>query len=189
MRVLMRIAFFFIVGLAGTHAHAIEYNSVQPGISSLGFTFTQMNVPVEGIFGKFSVQLAFDPAKPADGKVLVEIDLNSIDVGNADGNTEVRRKNWFDTKNFPTTQFISSGIRQLGGNQYEASGKLTLKGRIKDVKAPFTVRQEGASARIEGSLTIKRLEWGIGEGIWSDTNTVADEVHIRFRFISSAKSK
>lgn len=73
-----------------------------------------MNVPVEGIFGKFSVQLAFDPAKPADGKVLVEIDLNSIDVGNADGNTEVRRKNWFDTKNFPTTQFISSGIRQLG---------------------------------------------------------------------------
>jgi len=35
---------------------------------------------------------------------------------------------------------------------------------------------------VEGQFTMKRLPFRIGEGPWADTDTVADEVLVRFRF-------
>ena len=35
----------------------------------------------------------------------------------------------------------------------------------------------------EGQFTVKRLDFRIGEGMWADTNTVADEVVIRIRMV------
>lgn len=34
---------------------------------------------------------------------------------------------------------------------------------------------------------IKRLDYGIGSGVWSDTDTVANEVQIRFHFAAAKK--
>jgi len=67
---------------------------------------------------------------------------------------------------------------------------MTIKGRSKDVRVPFSIKQATpSSAQIDGGLTLKRLEWGIGEGVWSDTETVADEVEVRFRFTVSGKKR
>ena len=42
---------------------------------------------------------------------------------------------------------------------------------------------ESAGMRIvEGQFTLKRLQFRIGEAQWSDTDTVADDVLVRFRF-------
>jgi len=35
---------------------------------------------------------------------------------------------------------------------------------------------------VEGQFPLKRLRFKVGEGPWSDTDTVADEVLVRFRF-------
>jgi polyisoprenoid-binding protein YceI len=35
---------------------------------------------------------------------------------------------------------------------------------------------------VEGSFTLKRLAFNIGEGVWKDTDTVADDVIVRFKF-------
>lgn len=161
-------------------AAAVEFNSVQPESSRITFTSKQMSVPIEGKFGKFSAQLSLDPAKPEMGRAQIDIDLNSIDAGNEDANAEIKRKLWFDTQNFPTARFVSNAIKASGPGRYESPGKLNIKGRNLDIVAPFTFKAEGAGGRIEGSFTIKRLAYGIGEGEWADTGTVANEVIVKF---------
>jgi len=166
---------------AATSAHAQRVTAVDTSKSTITFVSKQMNVPVEGKFGKFSAQLAFDPAQPSQGHVQVEVDLGSIDTGSEEANDEVKSKGWFDVKNYPTARFVSSSVKSLGAGRYEVAGKLTIKGRSKDVSAPFTFKSAGPGGVFEGSFALKRLDYGVGEGAWSDTDTVANEVQIKFR--------
>jgi polyisoprenoid-binding protein YceI len=166
--------------LAG-RGQAQRVTAVDQDKSTITFVSKQMNVPVEGKFARFSVQLTFDAAKPNEGRVLVDLDLASIDTGSEEANEEVKGKGWFDVKNHPTARFVSSGVRTLGPGRYELAGKLTIKGRSRDVVAPFTFKPVGQGAVFDGAFVLKRLDYAIGEGIWSDIDTVANEVQVKFR--------
>src|SRR3989338_822873 len=182
--------FFSLLLLASAicGAQAAEFNQMQTGKSTLTFAYKQMGVPLEGRFGKFAVQLAFDPAKINAAQARLEADLASIDTGSSEGNDEVAGKLWFNSKAYPAAQFISSGVKALGGNRYEALGKLTIKGRSLDVSAPFTFKQEGAVGVFDGAFILKRLDYAIGEGIWADGGTVANEVRIVVPLVTKAVS-
>ena len=138
----------------------------------------QMNVPVEAQFKKFTAQITFDPAKPEAGNARIEIDAGSFDIDNAEVNDEVKSKPWFDVRSFPKATFVSSAIKPLGGGRYEARGPLTIKGRTAEVIAQFTYREVAGSGTFDGAFSIKRLQYNIGEGVWKDTDTVADDVKI-----------
>jgi polyisoprenoid-binding protein YceI len=167
-------------------AHAIEFNQLQLNKSALSFVSKQMSVPVEGQFKSFRGKLAFDPAKPAAAKAELEIDLASIDTGSKDANDEVSSKAWFNTKAFPIAKFMSTSIKPLGGNRFEVAGKMTIKGKTLDLITPITLRQEGNSAIFEGSLVLKRADYAIGDGVWADFDTVANEVQVKFRLVAIA---
>jgi polyisoprenoid-binding protein YceI len=169
-------------------AYAQRLTAVDLNKSAITFVSKQMGVPIEGKFGKFSVQLAFDAAKPNEGKVRVELDVASIDTGSDEANDEVKGKGWFDVKNHPTARFVSSAVKSLGTNRYELAGNLTIKGRTKDVVAPFTFKPVGQGAVFEGGFALKRLDYGVGEGAWSDTDTVADEVQVKFRITATSEA-
>jgi polyisoprenoid-binding protein YceI len=146
------------------------------------FISKQMNVPVEGKFRKLKANVAFDPAKLDASKAQFEIDLASIDLGLPEAEEEVKRPAWFDTAKYPTATFVSNSVKSLGDGKYEVGGKLTIKGIARDVSAPFAVTQKpGGVNEATGALTIKRLDYKIGEGTWSDTDTVANEVEIKFK--------
>ena len=149
--------------------------------SSVSAVFKQMGVPVEAKFTRFSAQVSFDQAKPQEGKASVEIDIPSFDLGDPDYNREVQKKEWFNGSQFPKASFVSSRIQAAAPGKLEVSGKLTIKGKSADVNFPLSVKKEGDQQVFEGSLPIKRLAFGIGEGEWKDTSIVADEVVIKFR--------
>jgi len=184
-RIVTAACILLLSGLAA----AAEYNVVQPDKSRISFVSKQMGVPVDGAFKKFSAQLAFDPAKPEAGRAQIDLDLASIDAGSTEANDEVKGKGWFNTAQFPTARFVSTGVKSLGGGRYEAQGRMTIKGKTRDVVAPFSYRTEGANAVLEGAIPVLRLQYGIGEGVWSDTGTVADEVQVKFHFTLGAAKK
>lgn len=165
---------------------ATEFNLIQPDKSAMSFVFKQMNVPVEGSFKRFKGQLSFDPAKPTLAQTEINIELASIDAGSAEANDEVAGKLWFNTKVYPVARFVSSTVKPLGNNRFEVTGKMSIKGRTHDVSTPATFRQEGNNGVFEGSFVLKRADYGIGEGMWADFGTVANEVQIKFRLVASA---
>ena len=151
--------------------------------SQIRFAFRQMNVPVEGRFRKFDATVAFDPKKPEATKAEFEVDLGSIDLGNPEGETEARRKPWLNIDAFPKAKFVATTVKPAGPGKFEATGPLTIKGTTQNITAPFTLVDAGGMRTVEGQFALKRLQFKIGDGPWSDTDTVADEVTVRFKFV------
>jgi polyisoprenoid-binding protein YceI len=162
--------------------------------SQLRFTFLQQGSPVEGRFGKFTADITFDPDHLAKSLLKVEIDTSSIDTGHKDRDTLLRSSNFFYVEMWPTARFVSGPIRHKGGNAYETDGRLTIRGVTKNVLLPFSLvisNQSGTRDReravATGKLTISRLDYGIGQGEWASTKTVADQVVIAFEIRASRK--
>lgn len=159
---------------------AVEFKQVQLHKSTVAFGYTQMGVSLDGKFNKFTAQIAFDPTDLAKAQARIDIDIASIDTGLEEANEEVAGKPWFNVASYPTASFVSTGIKALGGERYQANGKLTIKGKTLDVAIPVTFKTLDSKGIFGGAFGIKRLDYAIGEGIWSDVSTVANEIQIKF---------
>lgn len=170
--------------LAALSAAAAD-SPVNAAKSSVTATFSQMKVAVDAPFKQFRGTVDFDPAKPAQAKAHIEIDTASFDLGDEDYNSEVRKPAWFDTAHFPKATFDASGVKSLGGNKYEASGTLSLKGKTQALSVPVVLKTEGDTSTFDGIVTISRAYFGIGDAEWKDT--VADPVSVKFHLVVSPK--
>lgn len=153
--------------------------------SAVSIVFKQMNVPVDAKFKKFSASIDYDTAKPEASKATVDIDVASFDLGDAEYNKEVLKKEWFNAAAFPKASFVSTSMKAGAAGKLDVTGKLSIKGKTVDVSFPLSIKKEGNSQIFDGSLPIKRLTFNIGEGEWKDTGMVADEVQIKFHVVTN----
>lgn len=155
--------------------------------SELAFTTRQLGVPVEGRFGKFTAQLALDPRKPETGRVSFTIDTASARFGSAELDAEVPKPEWLGAVKFPQAVYQSTAIKALGGGRFEVAGKLNIKGQVRDLMVPVQLVQTGAAGALQstasGSFVIKRLDFKVGEGEWTDTSMLANDVNVRFKLV------
>ncbi|WP_155455307.1 YceI family protein [Massilia eburnea] len=170
--------------LAVAAAASAAVLKTDPAKSSVSAVFKQMNVPVESPFKKHNIVIDYNAAAPDTSKATVEIETASLDLGEADMNKEVAKKDWFNSAQFPKATFVSSAIKSAGAGKLTVSGKLTIKGKVADVTFPVTVKADGGKQVFDGALPIKRLAFNIGEGEWKDTGMVADEVTIKFHVVA-----
>jgi polyisoprenoid-binding protein YceI len=179
----VRAAFLLLCSLV---PGSVAAQAIDHGRSQISIVSRQMNVPVEAQFRKFSAQIAFNAEKPETSKARIEVDLNSIEIGDPDIIEALRERNWFDTKNYPTAVFTATAVRALAPGKYEVRGPLTMKARTNEAVAVFTVKPAGADRIFEGSFPLRRLQYNVGDAHWRDTSVVADEVQIRFRLYQLA---
>lgn len=187
---MIRMRMIAMVGLLllGGQATALEFKQVSVAESSVTFAYKQMGVPLEGKFNKFTAQISFDPARLNLAQARIDIELGSIDTGSAEADEEVLGKLWFNAKSYPVASFVASGIRAVGANRYEATGRLSIKGKTLDISAPVTFQASGTRGVFDGSFTLRRLDYAIGEGAWADVSTVANDIQIRFHLVVNATS-
>jgi polyisoprenoid-binding protein YceI len=159
--------------------------TVDPAASELVFVTRQMGVPVEGRFQRWSARVALDPRNPEAGQVVLRIQMDSVSFAAPEVAAEAQRAVWLDTARFPQAVFESKGIRSAGAGRYEMTGRLTLKGQSHDLMVPVTLAQHGDSAVASGNFTVKRNDFRIGDGEWTDASLVAHEVQVRFRIALS----
>ena len=164
-----------------TAVSAAEFTAIDQAASRFTFQYTQMGVGMDGKFERFDADINFDPAHPEAGRASFGIQVASIDTGSTEGNEEVKSKTWFDTSAHPVARFESTAFRALGDKRYEVAGKLTIKGRTQNISAPFSFEAQGNTATVKGSFKLKRNDFAIGEGEWSDTTIVANEIQINFQ--------
>lgn len=150
--------------------------------SQIAFVTKQMGVPMEGTFKKFDAQIAFDPKKPEGGTVALQIDTASAGFGVPMSDAELPKAPWFDAAKFPQASFQSSAIKALGDGKFEMAGKLTIKGTSKYLTVPVTIAPAGGNYAVAtGYFTIQRLDYKVGDGEWTDTSVVGNDVQVRFK--------
>lgn len=172
------------LGIWGS-ANAVEYTSLDSKASSVTFGYSQMSVKMDGKFGELkATELSFDPAHPEAAKVSIEVVLGSVDAGYAEANTELAKEEWLALNKHPLATFTSTKVQALGDNRYEVTGDLSIKGITKQVKAPFTFKEEGNTGIFDGTFTFQRAGFGVGEGQWKDFGIVANDIEISFHIVS-----
>jgi polyisoprenoid-binding protein YceI len=168
---------------------AVAQQKLVPAQSEVQFTARQMGVPLEGHFKKFDAQVSFDPAKLATSKIVFTVDTGSATMGSRETDAELPKATWFNVPQFPQATFQSSAIKALGAGKFEVTGKLSIKGMARDVVAPVTLVQNGATTLATGALPLKRLAFKIGENEWADTSMVADDVQVKFKLALTGVGK
>ena len=162
----------FVAGLIAAMpalAHAAAYE-LDPAHSEVGFGVRHVGIStVRGNFQTVAGTIEFDPAKPANTKINVEVSTDSLDTRNAKRDTHVKSADFLDTAKFPKMTFVSKSVKAAGKGSYAVVGDLTLHGVTKPLTLNVTdfagpglnpldkKNHIGASA----TGTIKRQDFGI----------------------------
>lgn len=149
--------------------------------STVAATFTQMNVAVEAPFSQVLGSIQFDPAQPQKASAKLEVLTASIDLGSDDYNSEAAKPEWLASKAHPRAAFASTVLKPLGGNRYQASGALVLKGKVLQLSFPVTLSAQPAAYTFDGSFALSRKALGIGDPAWNDV--LADAVTVKFHLV------
>lgn len=160
--------------------------SVIPDKSMIEWTASYAGKPVTGSFKDLNATIMFDPEHLEESSVLVRINVSKIISDDKDAEQALPAEDWFNTAKFAEATFESKTMRHLEGEKYEAEGTLTLAGVAKTIKLPFTVHfyddkestPPAKFAQVTAETTLHRLEFGLGKGEWSKTDSVADDVKV-----------
>jgi polyisoprenoid-binding protein YceI len=157
--------------------------SMQPKDSQLSFTGTQAGAPFEGKFEKFTADIKFDPQDLAGSRFDVKIDTASVNTRDGERDEAIKSADLFAVKQFPSAHYVAEKFTAKGKNRYSATGKLTLRNVTKDVPIDFTFEENANGAWLKGGATLKRLDFGVGQGDWKDTDSVGNEVTVKFALL------
>lgn len=147
--------------------------------STLGFEAIQNNAPVGGSFKDFDADIFFDPDNLENSRVRVLINTNSIQASYDEVTTTLKTPDWFGVELFPRATFEALKFTALGDKQYRADGVLTIRNQAKPVSLTFTLDSYSKEeASITGQAILKRTDFGIGQGQWSDTAAIKDDVKV-----------
>jgi polyisoprenoid-binding protein YceI len=170
-----------LLTLAGTSLVLAANQSLIADQSELVYVCSSMGAQIEGSFGRFEAKIDLDPDRLQTSSVSLAVDTTSVIFPSLDVQKELTKVDWLDSARYPKAEFRSSQMRALGSDRYEIAGTLTIKGHTHDVVVPLSLSRSGATMFATGTLTIKRLQYGVGVGEWGDTSLVADDVQIRFK--------
>jgi cytochrome b561 len=149
--------------------------------SSLTYTFSQAGASNQGSFKSFAV--TFDPGA---GRLDVVIDMRSFDTGDQQRNGILGGKDFFDVAQYPQSRFTASRIGKTTSG-YEAAGSLTLRGVTRNITIPFTWRtttiQGHPVGYLSGQTTLRRSDFGVGQGQWQSTDWVGNDVTVRYSLV------
>lgn len=173
--------FVFFIFLMPTIASAFEWHIV-PNKSHLQFKVIQNNSPLTGEFKKFTGNIEFDQHALDKSHVEIVVDTASVSTSFKDVEEALKTAEWFDVKAFPKAVFAAKDFKKVNDNNYEANGKLTLRDKTLPLTLYFTFEKyTEKEAIVTGHATLKRTDFGVGQGEWQNTDAVKDSVEIAFK--------
>jgi polyisoprenoid-binding protein YceI len=167
------------LALAGVVLAATPWKT-EPKQSKLSFVGSQAGAEFEGVFQQFTADIQFDPKDLAGSKFNVTIDLKSIDSKDKERDGIIRGADLFATERWPTAHYVANTFTDKGGGKFVGLGKLTIRDVTRDVPIEFTHVIDANGAWLKGGAKLKRLEFGVGQGEWKDTQWVNNDVRVEF---------
>ena len=154
--------------------------------SHVGFTVRHMMVStVHGRFSRYRGRTRLDPVDFTRSSFEGEVDVASIDTGNAMRDEHLRASDLLDAERHPKIRFRSTRITLEREGQYVVHGELTIRGVTKPVA--FDVEFRGTSmnhrgvtvAGVSARGAINRRDFGMRYNFALETGGVAISENVR----------
>ncbi|MGO1167570.1 MAG: YceI family protein [Janibacter sp.] len=140
---------------------------IDPSHTEVGFVARHaMVTKVRGYFrdveGTIEIGESF-----ADSKASATMKTASIDSGSADRDGHLKSGDFFDVDTHPEITFVSTGVQDVDGSNFDLVGDLTIKGVTKQVALQATY--DGTAQDPFGNVragftaitTVDREDWGL----------------------------
>jgi len=174
-----------LLGSANAETAALHWQ-VLDNKSSIEWSAVYSGKEVKGTLPDFTADIVFSPEHLDTSHVSVKVAMAKVKSDDRDAQENLPTGDWFAAAQYPLAIFEADSFAHTQGDGYEAKGTLSLRGKSMKVTLPFTAKfyddKDAAPslhyARIMGETTLKRLDFGIGQGDWAKTDAVADSVKI-----------
>ena len=152
--------------------------------SSIRFSSSLSGERFAGVFRRWDAEIRFDPADLAGSSVSATIDVASAATGDGDRDGALPTGPFFAAARFPRAVYSAHAFRALGPARYLAEGQLTLRGVTKPLALPFTLAIAGDTARMNATLALNRLAFGIGQNEWKSTEALPSAVTVAIAIVA-----
>ena len=122
---------------------------------------------VRGRFASFRGVVVADAEDLANARAEVEIDVASIDTGNADRDKHLRSADFLDVEQYPTIAFKSTRVELRGDGGYRVHGELEMHGVAREIVLETTFGGRatdpwgGERVAFEAVTSLERGDFGI----------------------------
>jgi polyisoprenoid-binding protein YceI len=164
---------------------------IDPAHSQATFSVKHMMFStVRGQFKVLSGHLHIDEQNPQNSWVDAQVDAASIDTRDEKRDGHLRSPDFFDVQNYPTLTFKSTKIEHMGGNDYNVTGDLTMRGVTRPVtfkaeylgqgKNPWGLTVAGLTAKAKVNRKDWNLNWNqaLEAGGWLVSDDVTIEIDL-----------
>jgi polyisoprenoid-binding protein YceI len=182
-----RMAVLAAAMAVGSPALAAESYQLDKAHSTVGFQVRHIFTMVGGSFQDFSGTVRIDRARPEASSVEFTIQAASVFTNEAKRDEHLKSPDFFDTAKHPTISFKSTAVKPAGGNSYEVTGDLTMRGVTRQVTLPVTFLGEARDpwgnekVGFEIATVLNRKDFGINWNKALDQGgvLVGDEVKVQ----------
>lgn len=158
--------------------------------SSVSFKARHLDISwIHGRFNEVSGKVSLDREHPEKSTFELSIKADSVDTANKARDEHLRQPDYFDTKQFPTIDFKSTGVKATKGG-YEVTGDFTMHGVTKKITFSLEGGKEIVDSRsikrvgFSTELKIKRSDFGFDK---SGIGPIGDEAIVLIDFEGTRK--
>lgn len=126
------------------------------------FEISNAGLPVRGSFDALDAEVSFDPDDLDASRIEGRIDPTSIRTGIALRDRHLAGRQFFDARRFPS-MFMRSSTLEPAQDGYVGTFDLTIRDVTRPVEVTFRFERSAIGATISGSLTIDRVDFGVGD--------------------------
>jgi polyisoprenoid-binding protein YceI len=165
--------------------------AIDPNHSGVTFQIRHADVSwIPGRFNEFSGECTLDTSDPSKSSFKMTIKPDSVDTNNAKRDGHLKSPDFFNTKQYPTIEFVSTAVAAIEGG-YQVTGNLTLHGETKPVtfelkggkmaEFPKGTQRTGYTTQFK----VKRSDFGVGQKF--SPPMLGDDVWVTISFEAAKK--
>ncbi len=141
---------------------------IDPVHSEIAFKVKHLMISnVKGTFKEFDATVTTDGDDFSTAQIGFSLKPASIQTGNPDRDGHLQSADFFDVANFDLITFQSNSLKNIDGEEFELTGKMTIKGVTRELKleAEFGGIATDPWGNTKAGFTlngkINRKDWGL----------------------------
>lgn len=144
-----------------------------PTTSNVSFKIKMLGVNVDGSLKGMKTNMKFSNNEPVS--LSATIDSKTINTSNSLRDKHLTEKDeFFQPELFPIISMSSVSIQKTDGINYVGVFKITIKNVSKNVKLPFTFKDDNGKGILKSNFDINRQDWKFG----GNTPGMSDNVKV-----------
>ncbi|MBL4821377.1 MAG: YceI family protein [Gammaproteobacteria bacterium] len=155
---------------------------IDPADSHVIFKYSYSETPYEGEFKNVEATFEIDLLSPGDCKFSITLPIADISVDDPETLDYLLDLEMFDVDQWPTASFKAEKCRLESLDTFVSDGNLTIRDQTHPLSFPFKLKVDTSGGKIRfhltSEVTIKRLEYGVGQGYWAGTAEIPNDVVI-----------